>query len=797
MKGFAIKGLAGAGLASLVCAAGAYASFGGLPASVTQVNNDPPAIDPAQNAGLVDLTTGSLVAGNPRVPWAAFSQKNADGSQQIFVRAFKRGAWHTEGFPESLNEDPTQVAQAPSIDFTGAGRAVPWTAWAEPSAVLGGASQIFASRFSLQPPPAQNDGQWIHEGQQLPATAPSLNINTNRAADDPTLFGGTTKAGANPAPWITWQEADNGTTTASTGSATIPKDPANSTFQIFVSHAVPATSGACPAGTKPSRGQSVGKFCFQQVGIDRVQGPGAASDPSLNVDPTRDGIQADVAFTGAGDSVPWVVWYENSDNGTVTNGLLNADMVFAARAVADASGDGGFHWQVVGLGTAGKTAANDVLDTSHGGAGECASSQAAEQACSLNVHPAAGLTDGNGAENPTVAAGTMTPGKPTVPWIAWDESSSNGGQHAVFVARLVGGDHYALLNNGQPISHSGLDSTRPDIVFSRNTPYVSWHEQNASGTSTFVGHFEGDPANPVFHIDTPSGIPTTTPVSNDDDVTDVRQPVASTCPADPFTQDGAGCQGNAVGTPLFAFTNTDGGPRAVFAQAYQPDNIQTGTASAPAAGQATLNGSVNPAGAPVEVRFDYGATAAYGSSTTLRLLQPSELQTSFSAELSGLPAGTLHYRAVAITDFATFLGADQTVSVSGTPPRVSSRVISPSGKVKANQLKAIKGTATATLGVASVAVAVIRVSRGAHVANHVAPSCAQLGKDGKLHTLRVAKHHQCTPTSFLRATGLTRWKLTLKRHLPKGSYIAISRATDNAGNVERIGSGDRRRFQVI
>ena len=106
-----------------------------------------------------------MTAGNARVPWAAFSQKNADGSQQIFVRAFKGGAWQTQGFPESLNEDATQVAQAPSIDFTGANRTVPWVGWAEPNA---GHSQIFASRFVPQPPPAQGGGQWVHEGQQRP-----------------------------------------------------------------------------------------------------------------------------------------------------------------------------------------------------------------------------------------------------------------------------------------------------------------------------------------------------------------------------------------------------------------------------------------------------------------------------------------------------------------------------------------------------------------------------------------------------------------------------------------------------
>ena len=41
----------------------------------------------------------------------------------------------------------------------------------------------------------------------------------------------------------------------------------------------------------------------------------------------------------------------------------------------------------------------------------------------------------------------------------------------------------------------------------------------------------------VFHIDTPA-IPTTPQGASDDDTTDVRTPVASTCPDDPFTTEG-------------------------------------------------------------------------------------------------------------------------------------------------------------------------------------------------------------------------------------------------------------------
>jgi hypothetical protein len=698
-----VMAVVAAAICALALASGAYGAFLGLPSSGQQVNDDPPTIDPGQNAGLSDLTSGSLIAGNPRVPWAAFAQDDVTGSRQIFVRAFKGGQWQTEGFPQSLNEDSTQVANAPSIDFTGPNRTVPWVGWVEPSPVLGGVQEIFASRFAAQAG-AQNGGQWVHEGQQVSGTAPSLNVNTNRDADAPSLIGGTTTAGANPAPWLTWQEADNGTTAAASGDPAAPKESANSTFQIFVSHAVPASGGVCPPGTKPSHGtSSVGNFCFQQVGIDRVAGPSAAQlDPSLNVDPNRDGIQADIAFTGVNDTVPWVVWYENSDNGNVNDGqnagevndgLLNADMVFAARAIPDTSGDGGFHWQVVGLGTAGRSASQDILNTSGSNhAGDCATTQALELECSLDadqtLSDAQALTDGNGAENPQVTAGTMVPGKPTTPWITWDESNTNGGQHAVFVARLdAAGDHFDLLNNGQPISNSGLESTRPDIVFSHNTPYVTWHEQvSATQALTFVGHFEGNPADPVFHLDTPHGISTTpTGAVSDDDLTDIRSPIASTCPDDPFTADGSACQGGAIGTPFFAY-NDGTSPRQLLAEGYTPGTVTTGTASAVLQNSATIAGTVNTDGTHALVHFDFGTSTAYGQSTAGQLLPPAAgVTTPFSASVAGLPAGTtIHYRAVAQTDFGTVDGADETFTTAGSPPP-------PAVAVLASGTAAVKG----------------------------------------------------------------------------------------------------------
>src|SRR5262249_44699340 len=152
--------------------------------------------------------------------------------------------------------------------------------------------------------------------------------------------------------------------------------------------------------------------------------------------------------------------------------------------------DGKFHWVAVGNGTAGKT---NVLDTSgvHG-FGNCAESIDAEDACSLNA------SSGRDAENPRVAAGTLKPGGTTVPGVVWQEDLAGDDQHhAVFVSRLVGGDHFELFNGGRPVSNTDNDATRPDITFSGNVPYISWQEEIDGAQVTFVGHFEGGATAPV------------------------------------------------------------------------------------------------------------------------------------------------------------------------------------------------------------------------------------------------------------------------------------------------------------
>ena len=654
-------GLAAA-LVSLLGAGSAFA-FQALPIG-GQVNDDLAAgIDKTisvsgEDPTNADVVGGALVAGKPAVPWAVFRQQETNGAppphDQIFARSFAGGAWTTRGsgtvggrssvsphFSGSLNFDQGEDGQAPAIDFAGAGRTVPWATWYEQTTGAGfDAHNVFASRFDNTGD--ANQGKWIFGGQGRgtgggSVPVPSLNIHTDQSAENPAVAGGSAVDPTKPGPWVAWQE----TTTQPAGSD-----------QIFVSRPIGPGSTNCD-GVKPKGVEveghvpAIGGFCFQQTGIPRV-GPGGA-DPSLSVDPTRNAVEPDIAFTGATDSVPWVVWYEK-EKGTL--GLQANEMVFAAKGVKDETAEGGFRWVAVGSQLAA------TLDTSgKNGFGACAESKENEKHCSLNSNPT------KSAEDPRVAAGTMNPANPTVPWVTWDENVA--GVKQVFVSRLVGAGssaHFEVVNGGAPISTGAGDSTRPDITFSGNTPYVSWREDVGGGTvKGFTGHFV-NAASPTFVLDN-SNVPLT-PTAQ----ANVREPISSTCIATPFNSDGAACQGSAIGTPFFLFTNGTS-PRGLFANAYQPRLPVTRAASGVGTSSATVNGTVNPEGAAVKVSFQYGTTTAYGQSTTPQSSGVSNVATLFAATLTELPAGTtIHYRAVAVSDFGTFLGADRTLQTASSEP---------------------------------------------------------------------------------------------------------------------------------
>ena len=694
------------GAIAVMAAAGSAVAFQALPPGA-QVNNDPLAgINGAlsvsgEDPTNADVVGGALTAGEVPAPWAIFRQTTAGGHDQAFVRSFAEGTWSTRGngtvggrssaspmFSGSLNFDQGEDGEAPSIDFAGAGRTVPWASWHENTTGTGFANNnVFASHFDNVGD--ANQGRWIFSGQNRgtgdgSVPVPSLNIHTNEDAEYPSVAGGSAVDPSQPGPWVAWQE----TSTATTGTISNPD-------QIFVERSegpgLANCDGVTPAGVAVGgHVPAIGGFCWQQTGVARFGTP--TLDPSLNIDPARNGIEPDVAFAGSQngvqDGVPWVVWHET---GAGTPGLHSNGMVFAAQGVSDGEAThGGFHWVAVGA------QLSATLDTSGtNGFGGCGESAANEARCSLNSNPAAS------AEDPRVAAGTMSPGAATVPWVAWDEQVA--GVDQVFVSRLVGtaaGAHFEVANGGAPISTGANSSTRPDIAFSGNTPYVSWREDVGGGvTKGFTGHFV-NAASPTFVLDGDEVALTPTAQA------DVREPISSSCIATPFDADGSACQGGALGTPFFLFTNGTT-PLSLFADAYQPDAPVTEAASAVGASSATVHSTIDQHGAPASVFFQYGTTAAYGASTGAQTLGAGNAPTPFSAQLSGLAAATtVHYRAVASTDFGTFFGGDQTLTTT-TPTAASTTA--PAG-VLPEPPRVLVGKTTASKPTISGTTARVRVS---------------------------------------------------------------------------------------
>ena len=649
--------IAGAALGLAVI--GSALAFEALPPG-TQVNDDPAAgINKAvsvsgEDPANADVVGGSLTAGKVAVPWAVFRQQEAGGAHdQIFTRSFAGGTWTTRGsgtvggrssagpqFSGSLNFDQGQDGEAPAIDFAGAGRTVPWATWFELMTGTGFANDnIMAALFDNQGD--ANQGKWLFAGQSrgnggAGPFVPSLNIHTGAAAEYPSLAGGSTVDPTKPGPWVAWQE-----TTSS---------PVSGMAQIFVEKSIgPGQTncdGVTPAGVPDGTGHvpAIGGFCWQETGLPRV-GP-AAADASLNVDPTRVANQPQIVFAGSQDSVPWVVWYETGS--PTPAGLSSKGLVFAAEGISDPTALGGIHWQAVGNQLSG------TLDHVGAGFGTCAASVTNEGQCSLNADP------GQNAEDPRVTAGAMSAGSPTVPWVVWDEQSGSATQ--IFVSRLVGTGataHFEIVG-ANPISTGSGSSTRPDITFSGNTPYVSWREDVGGGVEkAFLGHFV-NAVDPTFVLDE-SDVPLS-PTAQ----ADVREPISSSCTANPFESDGTACQGGAIGTPFFLYTSGSA-PLGLFADAYQPGTPGTGAATAITTSGATVSGTVNPQGAVASVVFQYGTSTAYGQATAAQATGTSEAPESFTAQLGGLPAGTtIHYRLEATSDFGTSDGPDQTFTTATT-----------------------------------------------------------------------------------------------------------------------------------
>jgi thermitase len=126
---------------------------------------------------------------------------------------------------------------------------------------------------------------------------------------------------------------------------------------------------------------------------------------------------------------------------------------------------------------------------------------------------------------------------------------------------------------------------------------------------------------------------------------------------------------------------TSHGEDRTFATLPYPPTVTTNAASSIAQTSATLNGAVNPNGAPVtDCHFEYGSSASYGSSLPCASLPGAgETPVGVSASVGSWSANTTyHFRTVATSSAGTEHGSDQMLTTLADAPTV---VTDPSSSV--------------------------------------------------------------------------------------------------------------------
>ena len=197
-----------------------------------QQRSDLTSIDPKKDAGVSDVVGGSLANGGARaVGDVRAEDRRRPADLRARVQGRRLGDARLPGFAEHRPDEGGR-GSGHRLRRRRPGGAVGQLVRAErPPDSL--ATNIFASRFSSPP------NLWLPSGQDRSggASIPSLNIHTNRTAEEPSVAGGAAVAGNHPVPWVVWREHD-GATTDGAGK-----------FQIFVSRGFAARS--CAGVTRP------------------------------------------------------------------------------------------------------------------------------------------------------------------------------------------------------------------------------------------------------------------------------------------------------------------------------------------------------------------------------------------------------------------------------------------------------------------------------------------------------------------------------------------------------------------
>jgi hypothetical protein len=223
-----------------------------------------------------------------------------------------------------------------------------------------------------------------------------------------------------------------------------------------------------------------------------------------------------------------------------------------------------------------------------------------------------------------------------------------------------------------------------------------------------------------------------------------------------------------------------------------PPNASTGPASSLAPTSVSLSGLAgNPSIAAGSVSFQYGTTAAYGSTSPNQPLAAGASGVPYTAALAGLtPHTTYHYRIVASTPDGTAVGADQTFA---TPlpavPVITALSQSHRSWREGSRLAALSRRAKPPLGTtftfrlsaaASVGLAFTQPAAG-RISGHRCLAPSARNKHGRRctrsltrGTLTFSAHAGANHVSF-------QGRLSRVRRLARGSYTLVLGATDAFG----------------
>jgi Ca2+-binding RTX toxin-like protein len=166
-----------------------------------------------------------------------------------------------------------------------------------------------------------------------------------------------------------------------------------------------------------------------------------------------------------------------------------------------------------------------------------------------------------------------------------------------------------------------------------------------------------------------------------------------------------------AGSPSETFTYTlNGGSTATVAMTVTcgagqpPPSVITGAATGVFPRTATLEGVVSPQGAAATYRFEYGTSAAYGSSTPSASAGAGTADQRVSAPIGGLLSRTTyHYRLVATNAAGTTLGADRTFqSAAITCGPLPAPALKPTAGAPVTAAASLTGTASSETAIGTV-----------------------------------------------------------------------------------------------